>query len=103
MNSLTRSLTLLAIASSPLLLSACGSSVAGEYDCHTQIVDSHLLLSRGGKLSITAVISGQSIEKTGTWKADGNKVAGTVDGVTQNFTIDGDDLSTDFGKCLRKK
>ena len=103
MNAITQSLTLLAIASSALTLSGCGSSVAGEYDCHTQMVDSHLVLSADGKLSNTAVIFGQSIERTGTWKADGNKVAGTVDGVTQTFTIDGDDLSTAVGKCLRKK
>lgn len=103
MNALTKSLTLLAIATSSLTLSACGSSVAGEYDCHSPVADTHLTLASDGKLSNTAVVFGQPVEKAGTWKTDGDKLAATVDGVTQTFTIDGDTLTMPVGKCTRKK
>jgi hypothetical protein len=99
MNIFCKPLALIVVASAPTLLSACGSSVAGEYTCELGPV-SGLVLGSGGKASASSPLSDRVAE--GSYEVDGSKVTVRIGDTAELLTYADGVLSSSDGKCTKK-
>lgn len=93
-----------ALLALPVLLSACGGGgFEGAYVCKGMGLVDGIRLEAGGKATASANFGGNTIENSGTYRVQGNKVAVTIAGDTRTFTLTGGELRDESGGvCTRK-
>lgn len=93
-----------------VLLSACGSGgargVTGDYTCTESLLDA-LTLSSGAKAYATATLFGATLQKSGTYEVDGERVVVKIDPpfplASMVFTKSGDTLDGGVnGRCTKR-